>query len=62
VPPVVLYPPEGSLVIDACAAPGNKTTLLSALMKNTGSIYAFDIDVKRCNLLRNFVTKSGAKS
>jgi 16S rRNA C967 or C1407 C5-methylase (RsmB/RsmF family) len=34
--PVVLAPPPGALVVDACAAPGNKTTQLAALMQGEG--------------------------
>jgi len=39
-PALVLSPPstEGSVVIDATAAPGNKTSHLSALMKNNGKV------------------------
>ena len=35
-PAVLLAPPPGSHVIDACAAPGNKTSHLAALLKNQG--------------------------
>lgn len=62
IPPIVLSPLKGSLVIDACAAPGNKTSLLSAIMKNTGSIFAFDMDPKRLNLLKRLTTKAGVMS
>ena len=35
-PAFLLAPPPGSHVIDACAAPGNKSTHLACLMKNNG--------------------------
>nr|KAJ3420926.1 putative 28S rRNA (cytosine-C(5))-methyltransferase [Polyrhizophydium stewartii] len=43
-PAFLLRPPKGATVIDACAAPGNKTSHLSAIMSNTGTIFAFDKD------------------
>ena len=36
IPAYVLDPPPGSIVIDACAAPGNKTTHLSAITRDKG--------------------------
>ena len=35
-PAHVLDPPAGSHVIDACAAPGNKSSHLASLMNNQG--------------------------
>ena len=59
-PALVLSPSCDSHVIDACAAPGNKTTHLAAIMENCGIIEAFDIDSSRCVTLRRMVSKAGA--
>ena len=42
-PAHALRPQPGWAVVDACAAPGNKTTHLAALMGNRGSIQAFEV-------------------
>ena len=59
-PALALSPSHDSHVIDACAAPGNKTTHLAAIMENCGSIEAFDIDASRCATLQRMVSKAGA--
>lgn len=59
-PAFILDPPPNSVVIDTCAAPGNKTTHLAAIMANTGKIYAVEKDANRCRVLRSMVAKSGA--
>jgi putative methyltransferase len=59
-PAIVLNPAPKSLVIDACAAPGNKTSHLSSLMKNTGRIFAFDISSRRLDLLKKLTGNVGA--
>ena len=41
IPASVLDPPPGSSVIDACAAPGNKTTHLAAIMRDTGYVCVY---------------------
>src|SRR3989338_3444270 len=46
-------------VLDACAAPGSKTTQLSALMGNKGVVVANDIDYRRIKALAFNVEKSG---
>lgn len=40
-------PLPGEQVLDACAAPGGKTTHMAQLMKNTGRIVALDINESR---------------
>ncbi|KAJ7914917.1 S-adenosyl-L-methionine-dependent methyltransferase [Mycena leptocephala] len=60
-PAVVLAPPahKDVVVIDATAAPGNKTTHLSALMRNMGKLYAFERDRKRFGTLTMMVSRAG---
>ncbi|CAI9730894.1 28S rRNA (cytosine-C(5))-methyltransferase-like [Octopus vulgaris] len=60
-PAFVLSPTEGSTVIDCCAAPGNKTTHLAALMNNVGKIYAIERDARRMETLKDFITKTGSE-
>ncbi|EGG18352.1 NOL1/NOP2/Sun family protein [Cavenderia fasciculata] len=61
-PSYILAPPPGATVIDSCSAPGNKTSLLSALMGNTGRIYAIEKDKKRCGTLIKLTTRSQCKN
>ncbi|KAJ6631011.1 S-adenosyl-L-methionine-dependent methyltransferase [Mycena sp. CBHHK59/15] len=63
-PAVVLAPPasKNAVVIDATAAPGNKTTHLSALMHNIGKLYAFERDRKRFGTLTMMVSRAGCKN
>ncbi|KAI5122536.1 hypothetical protein M0805_005263 [Coniferiporia weirii] len=63
-PAVVLAPParDDAHVIDATAAPGNKTTLLSSLMKNRGKLYAFERDKKRFETLKKMVAKAHCRN
>lgn len=43
-----------------CAAPGNKTTQLAALLNDKGTIYAVDMDQRRSTTLEQMVETSGA--
>lgn len=61
VPPLVLNPKEGEKILDLTAAPGSKTTEMSALMNNNGYILANELDKIRYERLKYNVEKQGAK-
>ncbi|KAF8591088.1 S-adenosyl-L-methionine-dependent methyltransferase [Ramaria rubella] len=63
-PAFVLSPPSNprTVVLDATAAPGNKTTHLSAIMKNQGKILAFERDRGRFATLQCMVAKAGCEN
>ena len=48
----LLKPTEGDSVLDVCAAPGGKCGYMAELMRNSGSVYAFDVDADRHALLK----------
>ncbi|NXA19703.1 NSUN5 methyltransferase, partial [Ibidorhyncha struthersii] len=58
-PAFLLGPAAGSHVIDACAAPGNKTSHLAAILKNKGQIFAFDVDTKRLATMNTMLMRAG---
>jgi NOL1/NOP2/sun family putative RNA methylase len=59
IPPLILNPPENSLVLDMCAAPGSKTTQISQMMRNKGHIIANDVEMERVKILRSNVKQMG---
>ena len=52
-------PRPGERVLDACAAPGAKTTHLGQLMANRGRIYAFDVSGVRLKRVREACRRMG---
>ena len=60
IPVVLLDPPRGAHVLDACAAPGNKTIQLAAAVGPAGHVVAVERDEKRAETLRQMVKKAGA--
>lgn len=57
-PPQVLQPPPGAHVVDACAAPGNKTSQLCALVGPTGHVFAFEKDPRRFETLKKLTSQA----
>jgi NOL1/NOP2/sun family putative RNA methylase len=51
---------SAELVLDACAAPGSKSTQLSAIMENRGTIIANDSDHQRIKALKFNMEKTGS--
>lgn len=52
-----LNPVNKDLVVDMCAAPGGKTTLIAQFMKNEGALLATDISRKRIRSLRSNLSR-----
>lgn len=67
IPPIVLDPRPGELVLDMCAAPGSKTTQIGQYMENKGLLIANDftgnrikplgINVQRIGLTNTIITR-----
>ncbi len=66
IPPVVLAPKQGELVLDMCASPGSKSTQIAQYMENSGLLLSNDlttkriaplsINLQRCGSLNNIIT------
>ncbi|MDP3992376.1 MAG: RsmB/NOP family class I SAM-dependent RNA methyltransferase [Candidatus Pacearchaeota archaeon] len=59
-PVLALKPEPGELVLDIASAPGSKTTQIAAAMKNTGTIIANDVNLKRLKILASNMERCGA--
>lgn len=57
--PVMLGARPGETILDACAAPGGKTTFIAQLMSNEGKIVARDLDPTRLRLVKDNCTRLG---
>jgi len=56
----LLGPEPGDIVLDACAAPGGKTTYMAELMRNKGVIYGVDKNSSRLKLIEKLASRLGA--
>ena len=57
----LLDPKPGEKILDACAAPGGKTSYLAELMKNRGAIFACDRDAERVEVLKKNLARLGVE-
>ena len=56
----LLDPSEGDTIVDACSAPGGKTTHMSELMKKNGNIIACDNNSTRFETLKKTIKRMNA--
>lgn len=61
-PAQVLPIEQGDIVLDACAAPGGKSTELSNKLNQTGLLFSNDISTSRCQGLLKNLELSGCKN
>lgn len=52
-------PQPGEVVLDACAAPGGKTALIAALLKNQGALIATDSSARRLDRWQENIARLG---
>jgi 16S rRNA (cytosine967-C5)-methyltransferase len=55
----MLEPKPGERVLDACAAPGGKTTHIADLMGDTGEVVAVDSDERRIETMKENIVMTG---
>jgi 16S rRNA (cytosine967-C5)-methyltransferase len=55
----LVAPKRGEMVVDFCAGAGGKTLALGAAMRNTGRLYAFDVNGHRLDKLKPRLARSG---
>lgn len=61
-PVIALAPQPGERVLDMASAPGGKTTYISALLQNTGTVFANDSNKARTKSLTANVHRMGCKN
>jgi ribosomal RNA methyltransferase Nop2 len=61
-PVIALAPQPNERVLDMASAPGGKTTYISALLQNTGTVFANDSNKQRTKSLTANVHRMGCKN
>ncbi len=59
IPPVVLEPEPGMLVLDMAASPGAKSTQIAQYMHNLGCLIANDVRIERARILASNLQRCG---
>lgn len=62
IPPIVLNPKPGEIVLDLCAAPGSKSTQIAQYMKNSGVLVCNDVTTKRLSPLSINLQRCGVSN
>jgi len=57
----ILDPKPGERILDACAAPGGKTTHIAQRMGNEGEVYALDLTMEKLGLIKEMCQRLGIK-
>ncbi len=57
----ILDPKQGERILDACAAPGGKTTHMAQKMENLGEIYALDVSKAKLDLIQAMSQRLGTE-
>lgn len=60
IPPLVLGPKPGEIVLDMCASPGSKSTQIAQYMENSGILVSNDLTTKRIAPLSINLQRCGA--
>lgn len=58
----ILQPCEGQAILDACAAPGGKTTHIAELTGDKARVYAVESSAERLRILKENVRRQGLQS